>query len=105
MNPGAIMNGVQSMIGSAVNAFIPNQSTIGGSGGFSELRGKANLYYEHYYPVDDDNAHAGRPLCEIRKVSDLPGYLLVKDGDIEINGFGSEQALIKSYLEGGFFYE
>lgn len=105
LNAGAVMNGIQSMIGSAVNAFIPNQSSIGGNGGFSELRGQANLYYEHYYPVDEDLSHAGRPLCEIRTLSSIPGYQLIMDGDVAINGTAGEQAAIKAYLEGGYFYE
>lgn len=105
LNPGAVMNGVQSMIGSAVNAFIPNQSSIGGNGGFSELRGKANLYYEHYFPVDEDLQNAGRPLCEMRVLSSLPGYQLIMDGDVQISGTAGEQAAVKSFLEGGYYYE
>lgn len=100
-----VMNGITTMIGSAVNAFIPNQSTVGGNGGFSELDGTAKLYYEHYYPVDEDNTNAGRPLCEIRQLSTLPGYQLIMDGDVTIAGTAGEQAMIKSYLEGGYYYE
>lgn len=105
LNAGAVMNGISTMIGSAVNSMVPNQSSIGGNGGFSELRGQATLYYEHYYPVDDDNANAGRPLCEIRQLSTLPGYQLIMDGDVLISGTAGEQAAIKSFLEGGYYYE
>ena len=105
LNAGAVMNGISTMIGSAVNSMVPNQSSIGGNGGFSELRGQATLYYEHYYPVDDDNTNAGRPLCEIRQLSTLPGYQLIMDGDVLISGTAGEQAAIKSFLEGGYYYE
>lgn len=96
---------VQNAIGSAVSAYKPLISSIGGNGGFSDLNGFVELQHSFFYPVDEDNANAGRPLCEIRQLSTLPGYQMIMDGDVTIAGTAGEQAMIKSYLEGGYYYE
>lgn len=97
--------GFASMIGSAVDTVRPTISSIGGNGGFVDLSGGINVDYVFYYPVDEDVENAGRPLCEIRQLSTLPGYQKIMDGDVTIAGTAGEQAMIKSYLEGGYYYE
>ncbi len=104
-NPMGIIGGVMSAIGSVVNAYKPIVSTIGGNGGYSDLSGKPTLACQFYTVADEDNTNFGRPLCQVRQLKTLGGYTLVKEGDVEINGFGNEQALVKSYLESGFYYE
>lgn len=99
------VGGIASTIGSAVDTIKPTVSTIGGNGGFVDLSGGINIDYVFYYPVDDDPDHAGRPLCENRQLSTLSGYQLLMDGDVTISGTAGEQASIKSFLEGGYYYE
>lgn len=96
---------VQSAIGSAISAYKPLISSIGGNGGFSDLNGFVELQQSFFYPVDEDIENAGRPLCEIKTLSTLPGYQKIMDGDVTIAGTAGEQAMIKSYLEGGYYYE
>jgi hypothetical protein len=55
--------------------------------------------------VDSDNAETGRPLCKTVQIAAVPGYVLCKDGDVDAPATDQELAQIKSYLEGGFFYE
>lgn len=92
-------------VGSVIDAYKPIVSNVGGNGGYSDLNGKIVLHQEYFEPVPDDNANAGRPLCQMRTINTLSGYILVREGDVEIDGFGNEQAIVKSYLEGGFYYE
>lgn len=103
---GVISSGI-SMIGSAVDAMRPVQSSTGGNGGFSDLRGQAKLYSIFYDPVDEDVAHHGRPLCQNKLMSGISAgsYCLAMDGDVSISGTAGEQASLKAYLEGGFYYE
>ena len=97
--------GAAAGIGSAVQAAAPKANTIGGSGGWGDLGGTPGIV-QHFYPVtDDDIDHAGRPLMAVRQISSLSGYVMVQDGDVPIDGTASEAAEIRSYLEGGFFYE
>ena len=55
--------------------------------------------------VDDDNTHNGRPLCDVRQISSLSGYMIIQDGDVTIAGTATEDSKIRNYLEAGFYYE
>ena len=101
---GAVMGG-GAAIGDAVKAIMPRAQTIGSTGSFVSNRGDFRLDYQFMRPVDDDNTHNGRPLCDVRQISTLSGYMLVQDGDVAINGTSAEDAAVRNYLEGGFYYE
>ena len=92
-------------IANAVRAMQPRGSSVGGAGSFAHLKNRARLYHQFMIPVDEDNDHCGRPLCQIRQVSTLPGYLLVKDAELDLAGFTEEAAEIRDIMESGFFYE
>lgn len=97
--------GAAAGIGSAVQAAAPKANTIGSAGGWSDLSGNPGLV-QHFYPVtDEDNSHAGRPLMQNRQISSLTGFVMVQDGDVSIAGTQTEASQIKTYLEGGFYYE
>ena len=99
------MAGAASGIGNAIESIMPRAQTIGSTGSFVSNRGDFRLDYQFMRPVDDDNTHNGRPLCDVRQISSLSGYMLVQDGDVAINGTSAEDAAVRNYLEGGFYYE
>lgn len=103
---GAIQSGI-SAIGSAANARKPMQSSMGSSGGFSDLRGYSTLYHIFYDPAPEDLDHVGRPLCQNVAMASLASgsYCIAMDGDVSIAGTAGEQQSLKAYLEGGFYYE
>lgn len=101
---GAAVAG-SGLIGTAANAMRPSVTSIGGNGGYSDLSGRITILAQFYHMPGEDNANAGRPLCETRQLSTLPGYQKIMDGDVVIAGTAGEQAMIKSYLEGGYYYE
>ena len=116
-NPlGAIGNAVNG-IGNIANSLRPRASHLGSTGSFASLANtvpqgvptsytvKAKLYIQFLNLVDEDNGHCGRPLCQIRQVSTLPGYLLVKDAELDLPGFSEEATEIREIMEAGFFYE
>lgn len=97
--------GAAAGIGSAVQAAAPKANTMGGAGGWGDLGGAPGVV-QHFYPVtDDDPDHAGRPLMAVRQISSLSGYVICQDGDVSISGTQTEAETIRSYLEGGFYYE
>lgn len=55
--------------------------------------------------VSEDLEHTGRPLMELKQISTLSGFCIVKDADLPIFGTEREKATVKAYLEGGFFVE
>ena len=101
---GAIMGG-GSHIGNAVESMMPRAQTIGTTGSFASNHGDFRLDYQFFRPVDDDPVHNGRPLCQMKTINTMSGYLLIQDGDVAINGTSAEDQAVRSYLEGGFYYE
>lgn len=100
---GAI--GSLSGIGNAVKSAMPRANTIGTTGGFASAMGTFRLDHQFFRPIADDNTHNGRPLCAMRTLKNLSGYMIIQDGDVPINGTSSEDAQVRQYLETGFYYE
>ena len=103
-NIGGVI-GAASGIGDAVHSLVPRATTVGSSGGFALGMGNFRLDHQFFRPIDDDNTHNGRPLCDVRQINTLSGYMLVQDGDVTTNGTASEDRQIRQYLESGFYYE
>lgn len=101
---GAVMGGGAS-IGNAVEALAPRANTIGTTGSFAANHGDCELDFQFFRPVDDDPVHNGRPLCKMKTINTLSGYILVQDGDVTIAGTATEDSKIRNYLETGFYYE
>lgn len=97
--------GAASGVGNAVESLMPRAQTIGTTGSFVSNRGEFRLDHQFFRPVADDNTHNGRPLCQVRKLNTLSGYMLIQDGDVTIAGTASEDSKIRNYLETGFYYE
>ena len=101
---GSIFSGLASL-GNAAESLMPRAQTVGSTGSFVANRGEFRLDAQFFIPIADDNAHNGRPLCAMRTVKNLGGYMLIQDGDIETTGTRTEDEQIKNYLETGFYYE
>ena len=97
--------GAASGVGNAVESMMPRAQTIGTTGSFVSNRGEFRLDAQFFRPVADDNSHNGRPLCEVRQISSLSGYMLIQDGDVVTSGTSAEDIMIRNYLETGFYYE
>lgn len=94
-------NGIVSTIKSA----MPTLLTSGSGGSMYELNRGWTITAQHFILAEEDNANRGRPLAKKRILKNIPGYIMVEDADVETSGLGEETALIKQYMEGGFFYE
>lgn len=97
--------GAAAGVGNAVESLMPRAQTIGTTGSFVSNRGEFRLDHQFFRPVPDDNTHNGRPLCQVRQLNTLSGYMLIQDGDVTIAGTASEDSKIRNYLETGFYYE
>ena len=104
MAAGALIGG-GSAIGNAAEALMPRANTIGTTGSFAANHGDFRLDHQFFRPVPDDNTHNGRPLCAVRQLNTLSGYMLIQDGDVQIAGTAAEDSKIRNYLETGFYYE
>lgn len=100
---GAISN-FASGIDSTLKAAAPQLRTSGGNGNTSNFITAPQLYCQFFNLVAEYNAKLGRPLCEARQISTIPGYIMCMDADVQTNSTQTENESIKSYMEGGFYY-
>lgn len=93
------------MIGNAVSHAYPQTTLASSNGSIVGLSYAVQLKTICYRLVDEDNADLGRPLCKVRKISDVPGYQMIMHADVAIAGTREENQMIKDYMESGYFYE
>ena len=93
------------LMGAARGFGVSGGSSSGTAGGGGALEGIGYLYYRVNDHVHIDNDHSGRPVCDERTLSAIPGYILCKDGEVSAPATAQELATIESALTGGFFYE
>lgn len=101
--------GMVADIASALSVLQPHINDLTQASGFLGYSGgliNTPFLIERYKQVAaEDNTEEGRPLCEIRTVSNLGGYMKVLHGDIVASGAtATELDMIRNQLETGFFY-
>lgn len=101
---GAIQGGLSAISG-AVETAQPDVTTSGVNGGFGALSGAWKLVATFYRIADEDNTHRGRPLCQVRQLSTLPGFQICTDTDVSLPATRAEIDAIRGYLESGYYYE
>lgn len=104
-NVGGAVAGISNSIGNAIDNTVPSVNSVGGSGGLVDLYAKIIFKAQFWKIVQTDNDRLGSPLCKIRKISNIPGYIKVNDADFRASCTAQENVMIKDYMEGGFFYE
>lgn len=103
---GSKVGAVLGIASAVAGLMVPKCGQVGSyTGAQSMLKGAPQLLTQYYTIVDEDNAHNGRPLCEVRTPASLGGYMIVEKGDVSAPATGPELERIKEYLEGGFYYE
>ena len=100
---GALVNGL-SAIGDAAKLTQSVPSTIGSNGTLS-FNNNFGLMADFLDIADEDISSRGRPLCKAVQLSSLSGYVQCVDADPEIACTIEENNTIRSYLNGGFYYE
>lgn len=102
MSPADIGGGILNTLSSK----YPRLLSKGGTGGIAGLSGTWRLYSVFTYIADEHLSDVGRPLCKIRQMSVIPGFIQVRSAaTLEITGTAEEREQIRAYMEGGFFYE
>ena len=94
-------NGIYNTLQSA----MPQMETSGQNGSFLAPTNQTHAVDQFYQIVDEDITHRGRPLCELRQINTLSGFILCAEGDLDLNCLNSERDAIRDYLTTGFFWE
>lgn len=90
-----------------VSLFEPHLSVVGNYGGFLEmLVGTASLISIYRTAAETDNTHFGSPLCKVKTLNTLSGYVKCGDGEIVLNNaFQDEIDEIETHLKEGIYLE
>lgn len=99
------IGGLIESIGNALLSQVPQVSTSGANGSFLNQIMTPVLVSEFLRIVDENNTEFGRPLCSVRRINTLSGYIQCGDGDHAFSGTKPENDEINNYLRTGFFYE
>lgn len=101
---GFIGGGV-GMIGQAAANSIPRANVTGTQGSIANCSRNYIVEYTWYYAADDNLTDHGRPLCEVKQINTLSGYVMCETNEIATTATESEKGMILNYLNSGFFYE
>ena len=85
--------------------YTPKVSTAGTQGSNSDMHSDIALVRRYLEPAEQDPTHYGYPLCKIKRISSLAGFIKVADGDVECSATQTEKEMMRQYLESGFYYE
>ena len=100
------MIGVAAGIANTIEGAKPQIASIGAVGSISAYAfssPKIDCYF--YNIVDEDMQTIGRPLCKVRKISSLSGFIQCDNADVKTSGTLEENRTIKEQMEAGFFYK
>ena len=100
---GMLVNGITA-IGDAAALSQSIPSTMGSNGTLS-FNNVFALIGDFLDVANDDVAQIGRPLCEVRTISGLSGFIQCHNADLDIAASPAEKDTIISYMNGGFYYE
>jgi hypothetical protein len=101
---GNILGGLNG-IASAVDGQMPSVTSIGANGSIIECIMPAYMVIEYLKLTNEDRTEFGRPLCEVRTLGSLSGYIECGEEDHAFNCTQGEKEQINKYLKNGFFYE
>ena len=90
---------------SYMKAAAPQLLTSGSNGSMLMFAQNNYMCTTFYIITDEDNAQLGKPLCKIRTLNTIPGYITVMNPDVSLSCFEAERSLIIQFLTSGFFYE
>ena len=105
---GAIMGAIEggaSGIYNTLKTVMPQVETGGQNGSFLAPINNTHVVEQFYQIVDEDIHHRGRPLCELRQLNTLSGFILCAEGELDISCYDNERKEIVKYLTTGFFWE
>lgn len=86
----------------AVSQSIPSMVGSNGTMSFNNVFG---IMADFLTVADDNNTENGRPLCSVRTVNTLSGYMICEKADLDTAASPSEKDIIVAAMNGGFYYE
>lgn len=106
-NPFGAASAAYSGIENGIRLKYPTVTGLSDGGSFLPFFDSYCLYLsaKYFNVVDENLAEIGRPLCQVKQISTLSGYILCQNADAQITGTAEESKKINDYMNSGFFYE
>ena len=107
--PAGAVAGIMSVAGSAIGSVtesrIAKGSHVGSQGSLINYQLSMTLTAEYTMLAAEDNNSLGRPLCQIRQLNNIPGYIKADPDDLSLSCTVSELDEIRTAIREGFYYE
>ena len=103
---GAAVAGFNSAVSGVESMAKGSFDSVGNTGSIADHMMKKILYCRFWYITNEDRQNNGRPLCQMKTISAIPGFIQAQKGT-----FASTQATrpeldaVNAYMEGGFYFE
>lgn len=94
-----------SALGDASSNPVGQLQTSGTNGSIAQYTVHPWFVQKWRIVADDDNAQKGRPLCQVKTLNTLSGFIMVDTPDISLSCMEPERQQIASFMTGGFFFE
>lgn len=106
-NPAGSIAGVTSGIVGFAEASQPKAKSGGYSGGMGAIKAsQERCIIQFRYPMPElAEEEVGGPVLKYKQISNLTGYVLCADGEIDCAANEDEHREIEAFMTGGFFYE
>ena len=101
---GNVVGFAQGIV-SAIDSMMPQVQSKGSNGSKIDYMQTPTVVAEFRELVPEDNAQIGRPLCDVKTISALSGFILCENADLDSAASLPEKDKIVSYLNSGFYYE
>lgn len=96
-------------IGNVISNLAPSITSEGANGSFiafERLIGTPAKQTSQFVTiVEEDNTELGRPLCEVRTINTLPGFIKCGEVTVDYPCLANEKDIVHKMLLSGFFWE
>ena len=107
-NTAALASGAKNAASNILSTAMAAKATAeitGQQGSYTLFDTQSLTLSGRFLPVaPEDLDHRGRPLCQVRTINTLSGFILCADADVVIPCTDREKSAIQAYMEGGFYY-
>ena len=107
-NTSAIGAGFKNAISNIASSVMAGRATVelmGQQGSFSLYELQTLTLSGRFLPMaNEDFYHRGRPLCQVKTINTLHGFILCSDADVNVQCTDREKSAIEAYMNGGFYY-
>lgn len=105
LNVGGVISSAGNGVLDALQCQAPILQSGGSPGSRANYQALARVIQVQRTVADDDNTDRGRPLCKVKTINTLSGYIKCTDAHFASPCLASERAKVEEFMDTGFFYE